>query len=168
MKDLKEAKLLDFIIKKMIEHKEQTRCNSYSYHFILDINHKLKKDNDPYSKEVPEDNDKSEYLFKLIFFQEFKGNTIMKSIGESNNGGYMGDLHYNTYDFLNAGGFKLLYETENKKYKKKIDKDNYDFKNSKNQAILSTRQKFTFWITFAFAVSAFVLSIYNTFFKSIE
>ncbi len=165
MKEIKKAELLDFIINKMIEDQKRTQSNNYSYSFITRLFHKLEKEGHPLSEEIIMDDAKAKDLFSLIYFQEFNGYPIIKQNSYGNVAGYAGDLYYNTNDFMNFGGFVKLYSTGIRNQQRRLEKEEYDFKNSRNQARLSTRQLITFWLTFAFSIIALGLSIYSIFCK---
>ena len=167
MKSIEKAKLLDFILKEMIKHQERTKSNNYSYNFIVGLFHGLSKESNSFAKEVSMDYDKAKDLFHLIYNQDFDESPILKQ-NEGNSSKNYGNPYYNTHDFLKSGGFRALYEAENQTSNKITKKEGYDYRISRNQALLSTRQKFTFWITFAFSIIALGLSIYNTFFSSKE
>ena len=166
MKSIEKAKLLDFILNEMVIDQEKTKSNIYNYDFIETLFYRLKKDNNPIFSEISMDSEMAEDLFKLIYNQDFEGNPILKQIDHGNSYKNAGNPYYNTHDFIASGGFNSLYEIENKNYIKTEEKKNYDFKISKNQATLTTGQKITFWITFAAALIALGLSIFNTFFKT--
>jgi len=163
MKSIEKAKLLDFILREMIIDQEKTNSSIYAYNFIETLFHRLKKEKNSLFSEISMDYEKAEDLFNIIYNQDFEGIPIIKQIEPGNSNKNFGNPYYNTRDFLKSGGFNSLYKTENEAYKRKNEKAEYDFKNSKNQATLSTRQRITFWITFAAAVIALGLSIYNTF-----
>ncbi len=161
MKNIEKAKILDYISREMLDHQKEINSICYNYNFVETLFYRQKKENNSIFNAIPQEPEMAEDLFNLIYNQEFDGNPILKQIDHTNSSQNTGNPYYNTHEFLKSGGFFSLYVIENRIQEKKMEKENNDFNNSKNQAILSKKQR----ITFSIAIIALELSIFNTFFK---
>ena len=163
MKDIKNAFLLDFIIKSMIEDHNKTKSNGYNYNFILRLFHNLKKESNPMAKDYQIDDSKARDLFKLIHEQEFNDNKILNDNFYVSAREFTGDVYYNTIAFMNNGGFEKLYNIENLNQKENDKKRKLEYENLKFQTKLARWKVITFWISVVFSIIALGLSLYNTF-----